>query len=1391
MAASVNIKELNQLLDAVLDGELALEEAEITVTGWLNRHPEQAEAYLAYVQSYHQQHPLPDAAFECFTRALENTIQRREVANDDDITRLLEQPENLKALLLNNNPDQLKTLFGGDSTHFDLNTITRERATHTQTQPNSQLTDSGSVKAGDPTTLISDTNLRRHSVNLERGMVGPGSTLKDRFVLIRSIGEGGMGVVYKAKDLLKVEAHDRNPYVAIKVLSRAFRSHQNAFISLQREASKAQRLAHPNIGTVYDFDREDDTIYMTMELLEGTELKDYIKQLPVDGLSFTEAFPLIEGMSNALAYAHQNSLIHSDFKPGNVFLTKDDHIKVIDFGIARASTTRNAEGEQTVFDPGQLGALTPAYATQEMFEGQNPHPSDDVYALGCTSYELLTGKHPYGKLSAPKAKEKNLKPFRIENKKLTSRQKKTLLRAVAINRQDRIQSIDEFIEGIRPHPSFIMPIAAAAALIIILLGWVGSLTVNNYLDNQLLMALQAEDDLTVQKALNELLAMPSGKSQLAIAQTSRDSIMRYFETRIDNAVDPLNNKYDYPTAEKLLAQANRLYADSSVIASQQSSLTTSKNLLLHELSERLDRALNQIQLLPDTNADNIPKILDMLQQIAPQHPLRNDERISLAYAKATEQTLAANLPERANNLLQMGLKYFPNNGRLQNLADQTNIETRKNTVANNIVDLEKTLQPQLATFSTLKTAQALADAVFALRQLAPQHDLLARIDAQIEPVFKTTLNEFIKQKNWSSAEKLFNDNALLLSPLFLNAHRQQLTQAGSSDNPLANSLQTQLYKQLAFADIKDYSWHQKIVVAHHQLTATLPFQSAAIQKINADIAATYITIAKKITNQHRHFLAHEILRSGTLFLTAQNSLQKADEDIRQIQIAYQAELANRERLAKIAAAKQSLLIQAEAEKIDKALTTYQQLKKELPQNDKFLTEAAPQALINVFLITANRAINEKRINEAESILTRGLATFPDNAALKTAKANLKAQLIIADLTDLFDTASILTLDTIREKIAFLTRTTPERIDALNQEFSERLARRIKTLEATNLRAAHALRQQGLQLWPENKALQKVVLPPLPKPSIFAADGINKAENGFITEAKSLLRQAEVKEPRHPDIMQLKTLLQQKTTQAQASAQEARRALQNFDYARASVAINNAVDMWKDHTEFKDLKKRIDTFMQKIAAGARLCSDRMMSYGQDDRAGCYDLLSNNTRALQLVVIPPFAIGQPAYAMSKYEISNAELDLFCEASGQCKVGDNATQPATQVTPQIAQAYANWLSEETGFTYRLPTVSEWQHAANAGGREANSDYNCKLRAGKQLIKRPALLNTSFGKANRWGVVNYVGNAQELAGSGNSWQTLGGHYQDTMSNCNTQLSRNYSGPNALTGFRLIRELN
>ena len=270
-----------------------------------------------------------------------------------------------------------------------------------------------------------------------------GEAIKERFIIQKVLGQGGMGMVCQALDLRRVEADDDQPYIAIKLLSDDFEQHPSAFKSLQRETRKTQTLAHPNIITVFDFDRDEDTVFMTMEELDGNPLDAIIKGSTNVVLNPKSALKIVSEIALALEYAHSKGIIHSDLKPGNIFYTKTGQTKVLDFGIARAI---NSELYKDNFDAGEINALTPGYASLEMFQNKDPDPRDDIYALGLIAGELLGGGHPYPGKRATQARDGKLKP--VFNKSLGTLYKKAITKAVALHREDRTQSASQFLSSL-------------------------------------------------------------------------------------------------------------------------------------------------------------------------------------------------------------------------------------------------------------------------------------------------------------------------------------------------------------------------------------------------------------------------------------------------------------------------------------------------------------------------------------------------------------------------------------------------------------------------------------------------------------------------------------------------------------------------------------------------------------------------------------------------------------------------------------------------------------------------------------------------------------------------------------------------------------------------------
>jgi len=281
--------------------------------------------------------------------------------------------------------------------------------------------------------------------------IGVGYVIRDRFVIEELVGEGGMGVVFRARDHRREEARDRNPFVAIKVLTEDFKQHPDALVALQREARRMQQLSHPNIAAVYDFDRDGSHVYLVMELLEGDSLDRMLARQPGTGLPPEQARAVIEGAGSALRHAHSRGVVHSDFKPANVFVMRSGEVKVIDFGIARIAkdATPGNDAALTVFDAGGLGAWTNAYASPEqMLAAAPPDPRDDVYAFGLVAYEALTGRHPFGRKSAVDARFREMKFEPVVG--ITQAQNAALARALDFDRERRLADVMELVHAFAP-----------------------------------------------------------------------------------------------------------------------------------------------------------------------------------------------------------------------------------------------------------------------------------------------------------------------------------------------------------------------------------------------------------------------------------------------------------------------------------------------------------------------------------------------------------------------------------------------------------------------------------------------------------------------------------------------------------------------------------------------------------------------------------------------------------------------------------------------------------------------------------------------------------------------------------------------------------------------------
>ena len=207
-----------------------------------------------------------------------------------------------------------------------------------------------------------------------------GKILGGRYSILEQIGGGGMSIVYKARDIYL------NRAVAIKILREQLTNDQEFVARFNKEAQAVASLSHVNIVGIYDVGKDDSIYYLVMEMIEGRNLKDYIREngpLPI-----AQAVDIMQQLCDALQHAHSHKIIHCDIKPHNIILSKEGIVKVTDFGIARAVTTATVTNTGSI-----MGSVH--YFSPEQAKGDIADEKSDIYSTGVVLYELLTGKLPF------------------------------------------------------------------------------------------------------------------------------------------------------------------------------------------------------------------------------------------------------------------------------------------------------------------------------------------------------------------------------------------------------------------------------------------------------------------------------------------------------------------------------------------------------------------------------------------------------------------------------------------------------------------------------------------------------------------------------------------------------------------------------------------------------------------------------------------------------------------------------------------------------------------------------------------------------------------------------------------------------------------------------------
>ena len=1190
-------------------------------------------------------------------------------------------------------------------------------------------------------------------------------------MLEEELGRGGMGVVFKARDLRKEEAQDRNPWVALKLLNEEFRRHPESLKALQRESRKAQQLAHANVVAVYDFDRDGGNVFMVMELLEGRSLDRIIRDNEGSGVGIEKAMRLTRDMCRAMAYAHEQGVVHSDFKPANAFLTKDNVVKVFDFGIARAvKRTDNVSGSVTLFDPATLGALTPTYASCEMLEGLEPDPRDDVYAMACVAYELITGKHPFNRISAVEARNKGLIPKRPRG--LKRQQWRAIQHGLEFSRENRTASAQQFLNELIPRKGRATVGIGVAAVVVVGIVVAGFL-VPSYLakrrERAVIDALAMADGSRLDALVQQLRSLtPEQRATILLNESARAGLIRAFEARIDAATEPNQANTDYPGAQGLLGELQGFLPDSLAVRDLADRLGARENDEINRLSDRFDNYLKRGQLIAGQGPENVGAVLDAIRKIDAQNRLLRDPRLPGAFAEQTTRALQAGNTSLAQALVAAGLTFDSSDATLADLRDQVQRAVGQQQLLVRRRSLETSLAALTGANATFADIDAGRAQLEELRGIAPDSAVLTSVQQLAQRGVSAQITRLESTAQHAQALEVIARYADLLPTNFVDQQRQKLASergAFQAEQAAIAQIKTGI-DTLLQSEKTDADWSAQFDRELRQLTAYVSATDPYVVQAKTRAAQPYVAEARTLRTAQRLTEAAGMLDQARKY--APQSVEAEAKLLADARSAQQTALQQRNRLAQVDALKTKLLVQARANDVNEALASLQELRTNLPTDDAYLSQQAPQAIGNAYLRLASNAARDGRFANAISLTSRAKDVAPTLQDLASATERYgRYQVIEASLKS----SGTIDGSGTRAELERLGRQDAREAAAVNERLASEFGTRIRSIaDPAEVKRLSTVAQQifGNELATKvlsNGAANGKAPPTSQVPAPAATDATANASPGSGSATSTGAGAA--------------ATAGGSAGSAGSTAAPARSAAQNN--TRLAMARPNSAST-----------------ADQAGAGPRLspdipCSDRLAGYGRRRQAVCYDTFSGGGRGPDLVVIPSGGGNAKPFALGRTEVSNADYGVFCTRTGHCPAPSGQPEyPVTNVSLDDAKAYVKWLSQVTGETYRLPTDGEWTYAVTAqGGNTELSSVNCLVEIGGKKVKGEALEPALSGSANGWGLYNAVGNAQEWVLTGSDALVRGGAYSDSLSACTPDAKRSHpDSGDAITGLRVLREL-
>ena len=522
-------------------------------------------------------------------------------------------------------------------------------------------------------------------------------------------------LLHKSAYFLTFDANDQQAItrVFVHVIRPGLTVDHAALVALDRDVKRVQRLQHDGIVPVKDIVRDQQTVFLVTERIEGQSLSDMLCEY-AQGMPHKHLFHLVHRIADILQYAHARLVVHANLQPSTIFVTDDGDVRIMDFGLVQALFSYDHRLRRIGSSADDPRTRAMPYASCQILEGAEPTPSDDVFSLACITYEMFVGQHPFAKSNALEARRLSLD---VQRHHLSRVQWQGLVAGLAFESLQRFDAVTVLVQAIEPVSGVAKykykMLAGVAVVLLLMTGYFGYPV---WQDGQVrdIMAQISTKDFPLGEVNARFLLLDGAHkarlrallSEYVLEQFQQDeaaglqslksldddlqaSLLRqtevkailadYYQAQIKLVADKKMARYDYPAAERIVQEARQFYPNSRTFSHIQSQLLNEKAAVLSDFSKQLARLLRNGKLLQKAAKEDVFDVMARIQQVSPSGVQQHYTALTRAYVSAVKRAPNG----QKSPLLEAGLYWVPADQQLLALkralsspAQQTNIQPR-------------------------------------------------------------------------------------------------------------------------------------------------------------------------------------------------------------------------------------------------------------------------------------------------------------------------------------------------------------------------------------------------------------------------------------------------------------------------------------------------------------------------------------------------------------------------------------------------------------------------------------------------------------------------------------------------------------------------------------------